>query len=556
MSSNYYNSSSSGEFAESNEPVLLQLVNQQYERIRQLEQKIDSHDQNLEALLNKFNLQEDTRNTLAKSKGKETQIPTNVLANNQNTTLKTPHKQKQILYQQISTSSQKQSPNQLLQSEIPEAFQPTKKEFCDHIKLLWGLIYQNSLPMSPDYTMLKEFNTCFSFFSDIVTQSENPNMLPLVPLEEIITLRNTPPGKKKIGNTIIHMTDFLIKYVVASLARLGICCWAPDLNEASNTLYNEACRVSALQTFHQIAISGAYEYMNINLVYLDNIQLLTNIYNHFVHWYMAQQSKKEAKEAGKHAKDQERRAVLRSRLRLKNLRYRFAFANGFPNRYLIILADPEAHRKDEFDPIRNKYMIKNLECCSEKATILMHRVDEEIAKAESTSRKKSQRRERHTAEDGRASMSKVAPKGLPIDFYNPDWFKNCTSGQKRSIAEIHMIAFLPDVSKSLLVKPHPDERLSDKQFTALHWEEVIEAYDISHEIQNDNELDTEDSDGLEVIASEEIDDEEEINNENNHQEKQYDHLLDFDIEMQDAESDNTLQQLQNSFFSLPNEWSS
>ncbi|MBW0568841.1 hypothetical protein O181_108556 [Austropuccinia psidii MF-1] len=335
MSFNYYNSSSSGEFAESSELVLLQVVNQQYERIRQLEQKIDSHDKNLEALLNKFNLQEEKRNTLAKSKGKETQMqrfrsksrnkpkphkdsPTNVLANNQNTTLKTPHKQNQILYQQVSTSSQKQSPNQVLQSEISEGFQPTKKEFCKHIKLLWGLSYQTSVPMSPDYTMLKEFNTCFYFLSDIVTQSENPNTLPLVRLEEIITLRNTPLGKKKIGNAIIHMTYFLIKYVVEFLARLGICHWAPELNEASDTLYNKACRVSILQTFCQIAISAAYEYMNINLVYLENIQLLTNVYNHSVHWYMAQQLKKEAKEAGKHAKDQERRAVLQYRLRVSN----------------------------------------------------------------------------------------------------------------------------------------------------------------------------------------------------------------------------------------------
>ncbi|MBW0522694.1 hypothetical protein O181_062409 [Austropuccinia psidii MF-1] len=290
--------------------------------------------------------------------------PPNVLENNQNTTLKTPHMKNQIIYQKISTSSQKRSPNQLLQSEIPEAFQPTEKAFCKHIKLLWGLIYQNSVPMSPDYTMLKESNTCFSFLSYITTQSENSNTLPLVPLEEILTLRNTPPGKKEIGNTIIHMTDFSIKYIFASLAGLGVCCWASDLNEASNTLYNKACG-------------------------------------------------------------------------LKNIWYTFAVANGFPNRYQIILADPEAHSKDEFDPISNKYMIKNLEYRSEKATIFMHRVDEEIVKAESTSRKKSQRRERHIAEDGRASIRKVTPNSLPIDFYDPDWFNNRTSGQKISIADIH-----------------------------------------------------------------------------------------------------------------------
>ncbi|MBW0488115.1 hypothetical protein O181_027830 [Austropuccinia psidii MF-1] len=159
----------------------------------------------------------------------------------------------------------------------------------------------------------------------------------------------------------------------------------------------------------------------------------------------------------------------------------------------------------------------------------MRRVNKEIVKAESTSRRKSQRRECHIAEDGREPISKVALKGLPNYFYDPDWFKNCTSGQKRLIADIHTMAFLPDASKSLLEEPHPDERLSDKQFTSLHWEVVIEVYDISHEIQNYNELDIEDSIELEIIASEGIDDEEEINNENNHQEKQYNHLLDVDI---------------------------
>ncbi|MBW0566804.1 hypothetical protein O181_106519 [Austropuccinia psidii MF-1] len=108
--------------------------------------------------------------------------------------------------------------------------------------------------------MLKEFNTCFSFLSDIVTQSANPNMLPLVPLGEILTLRNTPPGEKKIGKAIVHISNFSIKYVVASLAGLGIHQWAPDLNEASDTLYKEACRISSIQKFCQIAISGAYHH--------------------------------------------------------------------------------------------------------------------------------------------------------------------------------------------------------------------------------------------------------------------------------------------------------
>ncbi|MBW0554350.1 hypothetical protein O181_094065 [Austropuccinia psidii MF-1] len=262
-----------------------------------LKQEMTTHEQNLEALLHKFNLQDNAiKNSSSKFKGTGKKIqrfcsksfnqPTpqkenlpNLLENNANTKLKTTRTPNKILQKKSFTPPQKRIPNQLLQSEIPEAFQPTKviKHSESTLPLLWGLIYQDSIPISLSYTLLKELNTCFSFLSDVVTQSESPNILPLVPLVEILTLRNTPPGKKRIGNTIIHMSDFSIKYVFASLERLGICQWASDLHEASDTLYNKAFRISAITKSCQIAISGAYKYMNINLMYLESIQLLTSV---------------------------------------------------------------------------------------------------------------------------------------------------------------------------------------------------------------------------------------------------------------------------------------
>ncbi|MBW0546103.1 hypothetical protein O181_085818 [Austropuccinia psidii MF-1] len=92
-----------------------------------------------------------------------------------------------------------------------------------------------------------------------------------------------------------------------------------------------------------------------------------------------------------------------------------------------------------------------MECHSEKAKIFMCSVYEEIVKAEGTSRKKSQRRECHIPEEGRESIRKLATKGLPMDFYDPDWLDHQTSGQKRETADIHTIVFLPEASKSLLV---------------------------------------------------------------------------------------------------------
>ncbi|MBW0529711.1 hypothetical protein O181_069426 [Austropuccinia psidii MF-1] len=296
--------------------------------------------------------------------------------------------------------------------------------------------------------------------------------------------------------------------------------------------------------------------MNVNFQYLENIELLTKVYNHYVHWYVAQRYKKEIKEPGKYAKEQERKAVLRYRLRLKDVRYKFGVAQGFPNRYLKILAEPEAHSDDEYDPISKKWMIKKIECRSQKATIFMRRVDEEIAKSENPDGKGATKRERHIPEDSDAMVTKSIPKGLPIDFYDPDWFNDRTAGQKRN-ADTFKIAFLPDASKSLLGKPHPDERLSDKRFTDKYWAEAIQEYDISHEIFNDDELDdslSQESDDLEYLAEENDDENAVSNDSNDNQEEEINYIADQDTEMEYAEDNSTPQQSQQSFISFQNDW--
>ncbi|MBW0541941.1 hypothetical protein O181_081656 [Austropuccinia psidii MF-1] len=251
--------------------------------------------------------------------------------------------------------------------------------------------------------------------------------------------------------------------------------------------------------------------MKVSFQHLENIELLTKAYNHYVHWYVAQRYKKEIKEPGKYAKEQERKAVLRYRLRLKDVCYKFDVAQGFPNQYLKILAEPDVHSDDEYDPIK-------------------------IAKAKIPDGKGATKREHHIAEDSDSMVTKSIPKGLPIDFYDPDWLNDCIAGQKRN-TDTFKVAFLPDASKSLLGKPHPDERLSDKQFTDKYWAEETQEYDISHEIFNNDELDdslSQESDDLEYLA-EENDDENAVSNDSkDNQEEEINDVADQDTEIEYA----------------------
>ncbi|MBW0585852.1 hypothetical protein O181_125567 [Austropuccinia psidii MF-1] len=202
----------------------------------------------------------------------------------------------------------------------------------------------------------------FLILEEILTSMKSTAAKPLVPENQIITLRGFTAGKKTIVNGIINMNDFLIQHPQALLANLGICQWAPDLNYASEYLYNEACCISAIQIFLQITSGGASEYMNILLFSLNNIQLLEAEYNHIVFWSPAQKYKKEMEEAGKNKKDLGIDTFLRQRLRLKNIRYEFGVAKRFPQQYLKILANVDAHNDDEKDPVANKYNIKKMEC--------------------------------------------------------------------------------------------------------------------------------------------------------------------------------------------------
>ncbi|MBW0558485.1 hypothetical protein O181_098200 [Austropuccinia psidii MF-1] len=183
---------------------------------------------------------------------------------------------------------------------------------------------------------------------------------------------------------------------------------------------------------------------------------------------MTQQFKKEVKEAGKHKKDQEKGAIQLSRKRLCDINYKFGVANNFPKCYLKIMSKTEAHIDDEYIS-KNTYKINKLNFRSENATKFMRRVDE------------------IEVNPPKLSTYSQPPKGLPIDFYDPKWFNNFPVGQKTVVADAFKVAFLPDASQSIRGIKHPDERLSDRNFTEKYWERCIADYDLSHDIAKEDE---------------------------------------------------------------------
>lgn len=94
----------------------------------------------------------------------------------------------------------------------------------------------------------------------------------------------------------------------------------------------------------------------------------------------------------------------------------------------------------------------------------------------------------------RESLFTRPPMGLPVDFYDKDWFNNTLSVTQRDrIADVDNMMFLPEPELSLLGKAHPDERLSDKRFTEKYWSKLAKDYNMDCKIEREDSED-EDSD--------------------------------------------------------------
>ncbi|MBW0558484.1 hypothetical protein O181_098199 [Austropuccinia psidii MF-1] len=100
--------------------------------------------------------------------------------------------------------------------------------------------HPHAVPTAPNTSLLQEFNNRFKISEEIKKISESDTSIPLIPQDQVLTLKGVQPGRKKVGRGIVFMKDFFMFYIKAFLFKLGIRQWAPNLNEASNTLYNKA----------------------------------------------------------------------------------------------------------------------------------------------------------------------------------------------------------------------------------------------------------------------------------------------------------------------------
>ncbi|MBW0485161.1 hypothetical protein O181_024876 [Austropuccinia psidii MF-1] len=108
-------------------------------------------------------------------------------------------------------------------------------------------------------------------------------------------------------------------------------------------------------------------------------------------------------------------------------------------------------------------------------------VDKEIQKAKKGT-SASQKHIHIESKNSNPTAFGQVPQGLPIAFFDPEWYNDCPPAKKTLCDDIISIAFLPDATESIRGIQHPYEKLGNKRFSEKYWDEATQPYDLSHEI--------------------------------------------------------------------------
>ncbi|MBW0497867.1 hypothetical protein O181_037582 [Austropuccinia psidii MF-1] len=411
----------------------------------------------------------------------------------------------------LKVPSSKRHPQQMQTGDFPPSFASTKTALFIHIKILWGLLKQDSVPKAPELRMLEEFYQKFTRPEQVENAIKTTANSDLSGLSQVRCFKDAHAGRIRFGKSVIHLGENFIRYAQGLMNQLGLRVWCPNLEEDASSLYNSAHRIAALTTFQELASTSAYAYLNIDPRMAMNMNLLIQGYNHFVHYLILNKYKKELKQEGNNSKEAAHKKISKNRERLRNERRDFAIINKFPKRYQDVLAPIGAHSDDEEVEGKGFYVIKTLVYRSRNANRFFRRLDHVMKEASEQDflAKKSRRRVRRLPKTPIKSTYKAAPKGLPIDYYDPGWYHQLTPAQQNTIPNRGALAFLQNANDSLLPKKerHPDERLADSSFTRKYWEVLAEPYGLvggessSEDVEEEESASDDEGEGINLTHS-------------------------------------------------------
>lgn len=305
---------------------------------------------------------------------------------------------------------------------------------------MWNLHHVNDVPSIPPSSVLEAFARRFSSSEALwpARSSENHaqdalniNVARLHPLER--DERNSTLKKD-----LRPVEDLYCRVIRQLCSRHGLTIWCPDLREDAYSLWNTACRIAFYDSFCAVTVAGAWGHLGPNVQYLNDTDVIIQIYDHYVHHHQRRRFLMEAKAPGSINAAESRKSQYSRRIRvsvfhvillrqnvdlpqLSQQRKTFLEENKFPSRYLP-LVQARATSDDELDPSSGLYHIKERPERSEAANKFYRTLDEQMKQDKLLGMGRQNRTLRAVPPSQISTVFPRLPEGMPVDYYKVEVF--------------------------------------------------------------------------------------------------------------------------------------
>lgn len=179
----------------------------------------------------------------------------------------------------------------------------TQTAFELHIRTLWGLVTQSSIPPPPSDLHMRTFEDRFKSENQ-VNLAINANLLSnggrmedikphIQHLRKSLQLDNS-----YISANINQISEDHLFTMFGAVTAAGLFRWAPDVLGDPDSIYNIVHENIAMVTFRQISAAYGYTFMENNLEMAQRVVVLKVLYRNFVFSYFQNLAKKEARKSG------------------------------------------------------------------------------------------------------------------------------------------------------------------------------------------------------------------------------------------------------------------
>lgn len=131
-----------------------------------------------------------------------------------------------------------------------------------------------------------------------------------------LSVQDAVKSNSKILRGFCQVEESAILHMKTYFAKLGLAMWAVDYTQTPYSLYNQAMRMAAIDTFRFMMGACAYDFLRPDTSYVNDSTLLVRVYDHHIHRYMFDKWKMEIRTPGGNRVAAERNKYSQARTRV------------------------------------------------------------------------------------------------------------------------------------------------------------------------------------------------------------------------------------------------